>query len=230
MSRFQEETASEEEIAAEAALYAPFTDAVRALVDATIRTEVDAAEIRAAQADIEAVVKRLRAKQMTGGYGVRLRSDGTRGRSWGNAAVGLRNPIAPPLEVHADGEGRAWSDFRLGAAYEGAPGLVHGGVISLVLDQVLGNVVSRSGRPGMTGTLTIVYRQATPLGRLRCEAWVDRREGIKTWAKARLSTVDGQVTAEAEGVFILPRWARGADRFPAVAEASVRSKDRQQAP
>ena len=220
MSRFQADTATDEEIAREAALYAPFTQAVRELVDVTIRTEVDDDEIRAAQAEVEAIVERLRRKQLDGAYGVRFRADGSRGRNWGNAVMGLRNAIAPPLEVKSDGDGRAWSDFRLGAAYEGPPGLVHGGVIALVLDQVLGHAVSTSGRPGMTGTLTIVYRQGSPLGDLRCEAWVDRREGIKTWGKGHLLNADGEVTAEAEGVFILPRWARDLDRFRAAAEAT----------
>ena len=220
MSRFQEETATDEEIAAEAALYAPFTDAVRDLVDVTIRTEVDPEDIRAAQVEIEAIVERLRKKQLDGAYGVRFRPDGTRGRNWGNTVMGLRNPIAPPLHIHSDGEGRAWSDFSLGAPYEGPPGLVHGGVVALMLDQVLGHAVSTSGRPGMTGTLTIVYRRGTPLGDLRCEAWVDRREGIKTWGKGRMLDADGEVTADAEGVFILPRWARNLDRFRAAAEAT----------
>lgn len=220
MSRFQAETATDDEIAREAAFYAPFTNAVRELVDVTIRTEVGEDEIRAAQAEVEAIVERLRKKQIDGAYGVRFRADGSRGRNWGNAVMGLRNPIAPPLEVKSDGAGRAWSDFRLGAAYEGPPGLTHGGVIALILDQVLGHAVSTSGRPGMTGTLTIVYRQGTPLGDLRCEAWVDRRDGIKTWGKGRMLTADGEVTAEAEGVFILPKWARNLDRFRAAAEAT----------
>jgi hypothetical protein len=49
---------------------------------------------------------------------------------------------------------------------------------------------------------------------------VDRREGIKTWGKGRMLDADGEVTAEAEGVFILPRWARNLDRFRAAAEAT----------
>ena len=80
--------------------------------------------------------------------------------------------------------------------------------MSKVRDQVLGHAVGAAGRPGMTGTLTIVYRQGTPLGDLRVEAWVDREDGIKTWAKAHIIGPNG-VTAEAEGVFILPRAFRG---------------------
>jgi len=59
----------------------------------------------------------------------------------------------------------------------------------------------------MTGTFTLRYHQPTPLGDLRAEGWIDRVEGIKTWAKGHVIGPDG-VTVEAEGVFILPRWAR----------------------
>ena len=61
----------------------------------------------------------------------------------------------------------------------------------------------------MTGTLTLRYRRGTPLGDLRAEAWIDRSEGIKTWAKGHIMDAEG-VTVEAEGLFILPRWAREA--------------------
>lgn len=198
----------EDEIDRQRALYGPFTQAVRELVDATIRTEVGDDEIRAAQAEIEALAARLRTRQMEGSYGVRFGAEG-RGRPWGNTVVGLRNPVAPPLVVERADTGRAWSDFRLGAAYEGPPGLVHGGVSALILDQMLGEAAGAGGKPGMTGTLTLRYRRGTPLGDLRAEAWIDRAEGYKTWARGHLLAA-GEVTVEAEGVFILPRWAREA--------------------
>jgi acyl-coenzyme A thioesterase PaaI-like protein len=204
--RFQAEDASPEEIARQADLYGPFTDAVRDLVDASLRTTVDGDDIRAAQAEIEAVTARLRKEQIEGSFGVRYSPEG-KGRAWGNAVIGLRNPLAPPLTIAIEPDGRAVSDFHLAAAYEGPPGLVHGGVVSLVLDQMLGQAAGAGGRPGMTGTLTITYRQGTPLGDLRAEAWIDRAEGIKTWAKGHIVGPDG-ITAEAEGLFILPRWAR----------------------
>ncbi|QYJ02832.1 PaaI family thioesterase [Nocardioides panacisoli] len=207
MSRFQIDEATDEEIAREEALYGPFTDAVRDLVDATIRTLVAPDEIRRAQAEVEAITARLRAEQLPGSYGVKFREDG-HGRPWGNAVMGLRNPIAPPLVVEKLEAGRVATDVELGAAYEGPPGLVHGGVVALVLDQLLGQAVSSGGRPGMTGTLTLTYRRGTPLGPLRGEAWIEHRDGIKTWGRGRLLDGDGEVTAEAEGVFILPRWAR----------------------
>lgn len=191
-----------EQVEREAALYSPFTEVVRELVDATIRTEVDEAEIRAVQVELESIVSRLRSKQLDGPYAVNHR-----GRHWGNTVVGLRNAVAPPLHIERDSSGRAWSSFHLGAAYEGAPGLAHGGVSALVLDQLLGEATGAGGKPGMTASLTLTYRRITPLGDLRAEAWIERSEGIKTWARGTLSDAEG-VTVEAEGLFILPRWAR----------------------
>ena len=208
MAGYQRDDISTEDLEREKALYGPFTDAVRDLVDATIRTQVGAEEIRAAQAEVEQIVARLRASQLDGAYGVRFSTRG-RGRPWGNPVVGLRNPIAPPLVVERDSTGRAWCDLHLGAAYEGPPDLVHGGVAALILDQLLGEAVGAGGKPGMTATLTLRYRRGTPLGALRAEAWIDRSEGIKTWASGRISDAEG-VTVEAEGLFILPRWAREA--------------------
>ena len=200
------DTSPDEELEREAATWAPVTQSVRDLIDACVTTAVDEEELRAAQTEIEAVVTRLRKKVLPATLGVTHRPSGRR-RPWGNPVIGVRNPMAPPLVVHSEPSGRAESDFHLGAAYEGPPGLVHGGVTSLILDQMLGQAVGASGRPGMTGTLTIVYRRPTPLGDLRCEAWVDRHDDVKTWAKGRVIGPDG-VTVEAEGVFILPRQVR----------------------
>lgn len=190
----------------EAAVWRPFTHSVRELIDACVQSAVDLDEVRAAQADVDAAVARLNKARMAATLG-QAHSPSGRRRPWGNPVIGLRNPIAPPLEVHSDPSGRAECDFHCGAAYEGPPGLVHGGVVSLILDQVLGHAVGATGRPGMTGTLTIVYRKGTPLGDLRIEAQVDRRDDVKTWASARIIGPDG-VTAEAEGVFLLPRAIR----------------------
>lgn len=206
MGGFQQDEMTPEQIEHEVGLYGPFTEVVRELVDATIRTEVDDDEIRKVQAELEDIVARLRRSQLDGPYGVRFNSTG-HGRPWGNSVVGLRNAIAPPLAIERESTGQVRCEFHLGAAYEGPPSLVHGGVSALILDQMLGEAAGAGGRPGMTATLTLHYRRATPLGDLRAEAWIERTEGIKTWAHGRIEDAEG-VTVEAEGLFILPRWAR----------------------
>lgn len=190
------------------ALYGPLTDAVRDLIDATIVTAVGAETIDDARLAIEAVTERLRNRQIDGSAGVRYAVEG-RPLAWGNAVIGMRNPIAPPLTIHHDADGRCRSDFILGAAYEGPPGLVHGGVCALVLDHILGEAASEGlTKPLFTGTITVKYLRGTPLGGLRAEAAIEHKEDIKTFVRGTICDAEG-VTVEAEGVFVKPAWARG---------------------
>jgi acyl-coenzyme A thioesterase PaaI-like protein len=203
------EVLSEEELDRVTATYAPLTEAVRELIDATIRTHADDDLVEQARTAIQAVTQSL-LSQRTRPPAVSYRVDG-RPLPLGNAATGACNPIAPPLVVHHEEDGRCWSEFVLGAAYEGPPGLVHGGVCALVLDHMLGEAASQGlTKPLFTGTITVKYLRGTPLGALRAEAFVERAEGVKAFARGHLSDRAG-VTVEAEGVFIMPAWAREAE-------------------
>jgi acyl-coenzyme A thioesterase PaaI-like protein len=204
---FPVENLTAEEVAQLRATYEPLTQSVRDLVDATIRTEVDADVVADAKAAIDAATARLRTRQLDGAFGVRFGVDGDQ-MPWGNAVIGMRNPTAPPLVIHKDSTGRVFTEFHLGAAYEGPPGHVHGGVAALILDHVLGEAASSAERPRLTGTITLRYLRTTRLGPLRAEARIDRTEGVKTFAVGHLADAEG-VTVQAEGVFIQPRWARG---------------------
>ena len=180
-----------------------FADSVRRLIDATIRTRADAATIAAARETIDCLTEELSVTLMPVSFGVQWTDDGNP-MAWGNVLIGLRNPIAPPLSVNHEADGLVWSDFSLGAPYEGPPGHVHGGVCAMVLDHVLGATAHMPGRPAFTGTLRVRYLRGTPLGSLRAEARVDRVEGAKTFASGHISDTDG-ITVRAEGVFFHPR-------------------------
>src|ERR1700759_2177749 len=148
-------------------LYSPLTDAVRRLIRAGIASGADELSIREAQSLIEAAVDKL------GGVGdseqIRLAMGG-RPVVWGNPVTGFGNAIAPPLVMHEEPDGLWWSEFELGEQYQGPPGWVHGGVLALVLDQLLGEAASGGlTKPLFTGTITLRYLRGTPLGRLRAE-------------------------------------------------------------
>mgnify|MGYP003473336504 FL=1 len=192
------------------ARYEPLTQSVRELIDATIRTEVDADTVAAAKVEIDSATARLRAAQREGSFGIQFGAEGDP-MPWGNAVIGVRNPTSPPVVIRrvTDDTGECvTSDFYLGAAFEGPPGHVHGGVSAMILDHVLGDAASTPGKHRLTGTITVRYLRITPLGRLRSEARISHTEGFKTFVVGHLADDDG-VTVEAQGVFIEPRWARG---------------------
>lgn len=191
-------------------LYGPLAQAVRALIDVTLRTDADEATVRAARSAIEEITGTLRPHGDDGDSRLRHADTGTP-LLFANPVVGCRNPVAPPLVIHHDADGRCWSEFTLGKAYEGPPGLVHGGICALVLDHLLGEAATNGLREvRFTGTISLRFRRGTPLGRLRAEAFIDRCEEAKTYARGFISNADGP-TVEAEGVFITPAWARGDD-------------------
>ena len=115
--------------------------------------------------------------------------------------IGFANPVAPPVVVEAvDGELRGTATFDY--QYEGPPTCVHGGVIAMVFDEMLGAANIMAGSPGMTGTLTIKYRKPTPLRTpLRLEARFMERDGRKIRTFGAMYNGD-TLTAEAEGIFI----------------------------
>jgi acyl-coenzyme A thioesterase PaaI-like protein len=130
--------------------------------------------------------------------------------------VGLSNPVAPPLEFTVDPVAQvARGTGRFGAAYEGAPGLLHGGILAAAFDELLGVATVFSGGPGMTRELTVRYLRPTPIGvELSFTARLERAEGRRLFVSAEVEA-SGVRTAEASGVFT----AVGGEKFEAFARA-----------
>lgn len=200
---------SAEEIARQDDVLGRLAERTRALMDAGMRSRLDLADVDEVSTAIAALTERLLEAASPEPLGIQV-GPGGEVRAHGNAVVGLRNPIAPPLHIDRYPDGKALSKFHLGALYEGPPGLVHGGVSALILDQMLGEAAAAGGSPGMTGTLTVKYRRGTPLGDLSAEAWITEVQGYKTTVEGHIKDADGNPTVEAVGLFILPRWAREA--------------------
>lgn len=115
--------------------------------------------------------------------------------------VGPRNPIAPPIVFEIRGD-RLHGRVEFGAAYVGPPQSVHGGVIAAAFDELLGSTNLVKGVGGMTGTLTVRYREPTPIGTpVDLEGWVLRVEGRKVFTRGEMRHA-GRLTAEADGIFI----------------------------
>ena len=134
---------------------------------------------------------------------------------------GLSNPIAPGIEIETDRDaGTARALLTFGNAYEGAPGIVHGGFVAAVLDELLGMVAAMSGTVAMTGEFTVRYRAPTPLNEpLRIEARLDRRSGRRIFTSAYMFAGDTR-TADCTGLFI----AVGNSKFEELERANLEKR------
>jgi acyl-coenzyme A thioesterase PaaI-like protein len=184
-------------------------DAARRVVAGLVASDADAATLDAAAAALDAIAATLTHDDPIDRP--RSRYEATAGLRGGVDAesqvweshpfLGHSHPLAPPLMVIREGD-RSVALVTYTHVYEGPPGAVHGGFVAAGFDMVLGAAASMAKRPGLTGTLRVKYRKAMPMYReIRYEGWIDRVEERKTLV-AGIATVDGEVIAEGEGVFV----------------------------
>jgi hypothetical protein len=166
-------------------------------------------ELRRARREIDAIARRL---ETIGRKGLHARMvpsidpgpDDLRPYYAGDANRWHYNPIFPALRLSFDG-GVLHGSVTLSLTYEGPPGCVHGGIVSMLFDQLLGQVNMEHGVAAMTGSLAVTYRSPTPLlTELSLEAHppeqIDERKYVtRGWIRCR-----SEVTAEAVGVFVRP--------------------------
>ena len=124
--------------------------------------------------------------------------------------AGPCNPIAPPVDFRLEGK-ELVAEHVFDAQYNGPPTAVHGGIIALVFDELLGCTGVMNDTGGFTGTLSIRYSALTPIGQpIRMRGWVDRTEGRKIFIRGTMHDGD-TLCSEAEGVFIRPKESIVAD-------------------
>lgn len=187
--------------------------AVRDLVDHIVQAQTDEKDFREALGHVEKAIDALEHAPRRGFKAPNLPDTGDlQATFWMDPIIGKGNPIAPPFDVEVKGD-RVHARGTFGSAYEGPPGHVHGAMIAAAFDQVLGICNVASGVAGFTGTLTIRYRRPTPLhAELEMEAWLDRIEGRKGFISGHMK-VGGQISAEAEGIFIRMRHDKALEFF-----------------
>ena len=129
--------------------------AVRELMDATVRAQGgDLAKAAELVRDATAQLADLRAAPWV--------PDGASSSPY-NAVLGAGNPLAPPVRLVERGKEGVRAEVVFGAVYEGAPGLVHGGMLAMVMDQVFGEAGMAAQVAGMTIGLELRYAAPTPV-------------------------------------------------------------------
>jgi len=87
--------------------------------------------------------------------------------------------------------------------HQGWVGLVHGGIVATLLDEIMSRMLWEQGINAMTGELTIRYRQPAATGQsLTVSGWVKRKHGKLIATEARVELADGSVVAEAQGKLV----------------------------
>jgi uncharacterized protein (TIGR00369 family) len=111
-------------------------------------------------------------------------------------ACGEANPIGLHLEFSED-DGHFVTTKVVPREYQSYTGVVHGGIVTTMLDEAMGSYLFKNGEHAVTARLNVRYRQPTPVGEpLTITGWIESRRRNIVDMKATIALADGTVTAE----------------------------------
>src|SRR5512136_2168683 len=115
---------------------------------------------------------------------------------------GRENPIGFHAEFYIEDD-RVYLDFTPQEQHQGYPGMMHGGLVSTLLDETVGRSAFLKNMWCVTAKMELRYRKPVPLGRpLRVVGWTTRVRGRILEAKGEVRLDDGTVAVEANAVYV----------------------------
>lgn len=133
----------------------------------------------------------------------------------GGTLMGPGKVTVPPVVFAEEGGKSLVSITHLGEELCGHSGIIHGGLLAILLDEGLARCcfAALPHNVGMTATLDINYRNPTPAGSyVVLRATTTKVEGRKAWVEGRVETLVGEgetpvVLADATALFVSPKQA-----------------------
>ena len=117
---------------------------------------------------------------------------------------GHRNPHGLQLTFRIDGES-VTADWIPGTNWESFRGVIHGGVISTVLDEAMSKAIIAQGLEAFTMDLRVRFKQKLHTGEaVQVRGWVVEKQKRRITAEARICSHSGGEHAHAWGTFLIP--------------------------
>jgi len=98
------------------------------------------------------------------------------------------------------------AQFTVTENHQGAPGLAHGGMLSLALDEALGKLMWLLRAPAVTARLETEFLKPVPMGStLHISAQITGQVNRKVYTKAegRLNSTDGPIAVRAAALYVI---------------------------
>lgn len=118
-------------------------------------------------------------------------------------ACGPLNPIGLKLEFREEND-KYIAQFTPGKEHQGYDGVVHGGIVSTLLDEIMARYPYAKGLHSVTARLEVRFRQPTPVGReLTVTGWVTGKRGKMIETAGTVTLPDGTITAEGKATVMV---------------------------
>jgi uncharacterized protein (TIGR00369 family) len=115
---------------------------------------------------------------------------------------GVDNPIGLHLQF-TDEEWASSAEFITRPEFQGYQGILHGGIMSTLLDEIMARPLNAKGISAVTAKLEVRFRQAVPIGtKITVRGELVSQRGRLYEMKAALTREDGESAAEATATFM----------------------------
>jgi len=116
------------------------------------------------------------------------------------------NPHGLRLKFSTPKPGESAAEWVPNAFTEGFSGIVHGGIVSTVLDEAMSKAVAGAGLLALTAELRVRLRlRVVPGVPVQVRGWIESRNRRMIKTEAVLTGLDGDELAHAWGVFLASR-------------------------
>jgi acyl-coenzyme A thioesterase PaaI-like protein len=118
------------------------------------------------------------------------------------------------------------AQFTVTENHQGAPGLAHGGLLSLAFDEALGKLMWLLRAPAVTARLETDFLSPVPIGStLFISARITGQQGRKVYSEAegRLNAPDGPLAVRAASLFIIVPMKHFLENAPAEYIAAIKA-------
>ncbi|MFH1453873.1 MAG: PaaI family thioesterase [Armatimonadota bacterium] len=117
-------------------------------------------------------------------------------------ACGPDNPAGLKLKFNHDKDSLTCSFTPL-KIHQGFKDVVHGGIISTLLDEAMAYLCIGKGYYGVTGKLEVKFKKPALVGdNLKAYAAITEEKGKLVFGKARIENSKGEIVAEGTSTFI----------------------------
>jgi acyl-coenzyme A thioesterase PaaI-like protein len=107
-------------------------------------------------------------------------------------ACGTLNAGGLGLDLHVE-PGRSWVDLSLDSRFEGWEGVIHGGILCTILDEVMAWALVGEDNWGVTARMAVDFRRPVTVGTpIHAEGWITR-------SRRRLADTAGQIVDATTG-------------------------------
>jgi acyl-coenzyme A thioesterase PaaI-like protein len=116
------------------------------------------------------------------------------------------------MALHVE-PGRSWTELALDRRFEGWEGVIHGGILCAILDEVMAWALVGEDNWGVTARMAVDFRRPVTVGlSIHAEGWITRsRRRIVDTAGQIVDATTGAELATATGVYVAADPARKRD-------------------